>query len=237
MTAAIAKIRAEYAGALSARGLSSVPPFVKAAQEALSELETAIATTAARVPAVMSDIRIYPQGRRQSAREALGVLDQAVADKAALAQRALELARTQLRAAALRPVDRKEELTARADAQMLLDRVDPKRRDVVMGELAKRQDAVGALVSSQAARSIRGLNSPDIRWLGDEQVCIEIGRRDRPTLAVGHQSVSFVEDPQQHRHRVAVDPIGHGQAGGSKDVLRERLRKIVVLQALTGITG
>jgi hypothetical protein len=156
MRGALLKIAADYQSQLSTRGLRSLPPgareFVNAARSALTEAQTAIDDAARSVPALLADRRVYPQGRTDAARAKLADLEALVADKTAVAQKALEATKVVLTKQSLRPVDRREEMVARADAQMILDRTDPASRDAVMMRLAQRQDAIGALVSSQWGR-------------------------------------------------------------------------------------
>ncbi|MGH3672229.1 MAG: hypothetical protein ACRDSH_16610, partial [Pseudonocardiaceae bacterium] len=138
MTAALAKIRAEYQAALSKAGVrqGSMPPaareFVRAANAALSEAEAAITNSASRVPQVLGDRRIYPEGRKDAATASIAALRQLVTEKTVMAQQMLGMATTVLENSSIRPLSRHEELLARQDALMILDRTEPKQRDVVM---------------------------------------------------------------------------------------------------------
>ncbi|MGH3536848.1 MAG: hypothetical protein ACRDQJ_00880 [Pseudonocardiaceae bacterium] len=167
MTAALVKIRAEYQAALTKAGIrqGSMPPaalqLVRAANAALSEAEAAINNSASRVPQVLGDRRIYPEGRKDAAKAAITALRELVQSKADTAQSLLSMAKTTLENESLRPLNRAEELTARQDALMILDRTAPNQRDVVMSQLATRQDAIGSVVSSSWGRDYLSTVTPD----------------------------------------------------------------------------
>ncbi|MGH3549348.1 MAG: hypothetical protein ACRDQU_14800 [Pseudonocardiaceae bacterium] len=208
MKGAIIKIRADYSSQLSSRGLRNAPPgareFIRAAQSALSEVESAIDAAAFGVPATLNNRRLYPQEREQQAKEALGELERLVAEQTTIAQNALGFAKDQLTKQALRPVDRREELTARADAQMILDRTPADQRDGVMARLAQRQDAVGALVSSDWGRDYLSTVTPDTT-LAD---AMHLGVRTAAVDAAAAQSLD--EGRRDAALHIGVLPVLHG---------------------------
>ncbi|MEU4823108.1 hypothetical protein AB0H37_14655 [Actinomadura sp. NPDC023710] len=156
MLAATASARTAYATAKTERGLNRVPgsarDLVQAVERRLAEVESLMQSAGASVPSIMSNVRVYPEGRKAAAQAAVANVERDIAEKTAAAEEAIIAARGVLTAAALRRIDPKREALARQDAMMILDRADPRTRAEVMSRLAARQDDVGALVASEWGR-------------------------------------------------------------------------------------
>lgn len=94
----------------------------------------------------LTDVNVYPEGRTLRAAERIEQAEAKLGEALAKADNAITVARAMLTVEARPKMTPRQEMVARADAQMLMDASDNPGNTLIT--LAARQDDVGALVNS-----------------------------------------------------------------------------------------
>lgn len=219
----VAKAEADYAAEKASRGLGQMPSgareLVAAARVSLRRAEDAVARATREVPGILGERHSWPEGRKQRAAEHVTALSETVTDATDKARQAITAARQVLVRQALPKVDRRDEQSARADAKMLLDAVPPAERESKLMELARRDDSIGALVTSKWGRDYLEATGADARTIDTlhnaalETALDAAGRSDDPDRrnAAGHADLLALtqghRDAVMHRGQMVHDAL------------------------------
>jgi hypothetical protein len=164
---------------------------------ALAKARQQVNSARSTVEKLRADYMIPEAGRSRKIRETIEEARKTVGDEVARADRAVAVMRAVLNAEALPKLVPGNELIARADAQMILDRADDPQ--TAMAALARRSDDVGALVASPWGRdylAARGFDDPAFHQqvvLTSVDAATESGDGNRRAAALHAQRVTLLE--------------------------------------------
>jgi hypothetical protein len=151
--------------ALAGRFPGDAGDLVRGAREALASVTNKTTGTIGQAVREASDPRIPAAGKRKIVAGLADELAAHAAEQLQLAETRLDVAEASLIVQALPKMSKGDEMSARADAQMVLDRVtDPANVPAAMADLAARGDSVGGLVAGDWGRTYlaaRGLKPGD----------------------------------------------------------------------------
>ncbi|MDX2550204.1 hypothetical protein [Streptomyces stelliscabiei] len=126
--------------------------IVNNASTAITSTLSTAAHARARAESFLNDVKLYPEGRKMLAGEALKAADDTIAESLAQADAQIEVASALTYEAARPRVGADAAMTARADLQMMTQRHsgNPGALIDTLKRLAQRGDSVGALIADQS---------------------------------------------------------------------------------------
>ncbi|MDH2391257.1 hypothetical protein QCN29_21220 [Streptomyces sp. HNM0663] len=173
---------------------SGLPPKGRAplgtAMSAVRSYSTLVTSAYEKLEKLRLDDTMFPEGKKRMMQELLTDAEQKTEDKQRSADNNAVVARASFITAAFPALSKNREAIAREDARMILDA--SKDPDVRLGQLALRQDDVGALVVTQWGRDYL-----ESRGLGEHEI------RATQELVIGH-ALNGAADQSGDRERSAA---------------------------------